>query len=745
MRKVLKYLKPYSLPIILSFILLFGQAINELSLPSLMSDIVNVGIQQGGIEETSPKAISENGFNLLSFFMSSEDRELVKDSYTLVTGSSSEADKYIESYPKLSKENIYVKNSLSEEEENILGNIYGKSLFAFMDYMEGLAKAQGGQGGSTDSSKSISTENLDFEEIYKMLPMLQQLPEETFTSSIEYAEGMDESFYSRVTPVVIQSFYKELGVDTEAIRNTYILKTGAIMLLVTLLGALATIAVGFFAARIGAGVARKIRRDVFRNVESFSNNEFDKFSTASLITRTTNDVTQIQMLIVMGLRMLCYAPIMGVGGIIMALRKSVSLSWIIAVAVIVMIGLIMVVFSVAMPKFKLIQKLVDKLNLVTRENLSGMMVIRAFGNQSYEEERFEKANKDLTSTNLFVNRTMAFMMPTMMFIMNMVTLVIVWVGAHQIEQATIQVGDMMAFMQYGMQIIFSFLMIAMMFIMVPRASVSAVRISEVLETKPEIVDCENPVLLGDNVKGLVEFKDVSFRYHDADNDVIEKVSFTAKPGQTTAFIGSTGSGKSTLINLIPRFYDATEGKILIDGINIKDIQLKELRDNIGYIPQKGVLFSGDIASNIRYGKEAATDEDLNLAAEIAQASEFINTKEEGFATHISQGGSNVSGGQKQRISIARALVKKPPIYIFDDSFSALDFKTDAALRKALKEYTGDSTVLIVAQRISTIMTAEQIVVLDEGKVVGIGTHKDLLETCPTYREIAQSQLSEEEL
>ena len=539
--------------------------------------------------------------------------------------------------------------------------------------------------------------------------------------------------------------YTALGMNLATFQSNYIIRIGALMLLLTLLSVACAIGVGFLSARIAAGTARDIRQGVFKKVESFSKSEFDKFSTASLITRSTNDVTQVQMVIIMIVRMVFYAPIIGVGAVIHAVAKSPSMSWVIGLAVVVLLGMILVVFSVALPKFKIIQSLIDRLNLVTRENLSGMMVIRAFNTQKFEENRFDKANLDLTNNSLFVNRVMIIMMPLMMLIMNGLSLLIIWVGAHQVAQSTMQVGDMMAFMQYAMQVVMAFLMLSIMFIILPRASVSAGRIADVLDTKLEIVDPADPKHFPADSKGKVEFDHVSFHYPGAEEDVLHDINFTAIPGQTTAIIGSTGSGKSTVVNLIPRFYDVTAGAIRVDGIDIRDVKQSELRDKIGYIPQKGMLFSGTVDSNLRYADENASDAAIKKAADIAQASEFISKMPDGMETEISQGGSNVSGGQKQRLAIARALVKRPPIYIFDDSFSALDFKTDSALRKALKKSTGNSTVLIVAQRISTIKTAEQIVVVDDGRVVGIGNHKELMETCETYREIALSQLSKEEL
>lgn len=526
---------------------------------------------------------------------------------------------------------------------------------------------------------------------------------------------------------------------------SYIIKLGFQMLGISLISAIFSIIVGFIASKVAAGISQSLRIDLFEKVEAFSNAEFDKFATSSLITRTTNDVTQIQTLIVMLIRIIFYAPILGIGGFVHALANSKSMSWIVVLSIISLLGLIGTMFSFVMPKFKIVQNLIDKLNLVVRENLDGMLVIRAFNTQKFEEDRFDKANKDLTSTNLFINRLTSGMMPAMMLIMNLVTVLIVWVGSNQVSAFKMDVGEMMAYMQYVMQIIMAFLMMAMMFIMIPRATVSANRIADVLETEPSVKDCSpssnNPKIC----TGLIEFKNVCFSYPGAEEDVLHNISFTAKPAQTTAFIGSTGSGKSSLINLIPRFYDATSGEVLIDGINVESLSLHELRNNLGYVPQKGILFSGTIKSNIAYGGKNSTESDITRASRISQSMEFIDSKPEKFETPIAQGGNNVSGGQKQRLSIARALVKKPRICIFDDSFSALDFKTDSALRKSLKEETGSSTVLLVAQRISTIMTADQIIVLDKGHIVGCGTHAELMKTCEVYREIALSQLSKEEL
>jgi ATP-binding cassette subfamily B protein len=739
MFKLAKYLKPFTALILAAIILLFVQAMSDLALPDYMSDIVNNGIQQGGIVNAVPKAVRQETMNKLTLFMNDSEREEVLKSYTLVDKSSAAYDKYIKDYPTLAAEPIFMLNDIHKTEVDRINSIMGKAFLAVSGIENAKSEAKNGQI-EFNGTKIPANTNL-----YAIIAQQTDEQRSQLASSMnERFTALGDNMITQAAVVPIKAEYMALGMNTDKIQSNYILHAGILMLLISLLSAACTVAVGLLAARAAAGLSKNLRKDIFTKVESFSNTEFDKFSTASLITRTTNDITQIQMLVIIMIRMVIYAPIMGVGGVIRALGKSSSMSWIIMLAVVVLLGLILTVFTVAMPKFKIIQKLIDRLNLVTRENLTGMMVIRAFNTQAFEERRFDKANKDLTNTNLFVNRVMVFMMPAMMLIMNGVTLLIVWVGARQIADSAMQVGDMMAFMQYAMQILFSFLMLSMMFIMIPRASVSAQRVAEVLETKPTIVNPKQPKQF-DKVEGIVEFKNVTFRYPGAEADALKNISFTALPGQTTAFIGSTGSGKTTLINLIPRFYDVTNGQVLIDGLDVREVTQHDLREKIGYVPQKGALFSGTIESNLKYADEHATTAAINRAAEIAQAMEFINEKPEGIATEISQGGANVSGGQKQRLSIARALVKKPVIYIFDDSFSALDFKTDAALRKALKTQTEASTVLIVAQRISTIISAEQIIVLEDGKVVGAGTHKELMETCETYQEIALSQLSKEEL
>lgn len=732
MLKLKRYLKPYLAFLLCGILFLFGQAMLELELPNYMSNIVNIGIQQGGITQIAPEAISFEGMQLAQTFMSESDRAAVGEAYDVVADPLPLRDKF----PGFEPGDYALREDADTDAADMA---FARSSYAFLQMIEQAAEAGGVSMGDSE------TQTMDLENAGELIAMMAQLPEGALDDAIAAAQSADDTVLEQTAYVFTKSYYVQLDADTDAIQTNYILFTGLEMLGFTVLLTVCSVSAGFCLARLGAGVARDLRRDVFTRVTSFTNNEMDKFSTASLITRTTNDVTQVQMFLSMGLRMMCFAPIMGVGSLVMSLRRNLSMAWILLMALIVMLGFIFLLFVIALPRFKKMQSLIDKLNLVSRENLSGMMVIRAFATQEFEEKRFDKANRNLTNNTLFVNRAMVTMAPVMTLVMNGVMLLIVWVGAKYIEASTMQVGDMMAFMQYAMHVIMSFLFISMMFIMVPRASVSADRINEVLETKSTVLDPEQPVDLPKPAKGVVEFRNVSFRYEGASENVLENVSFTAKPGETTAFIGSTGSGKTTLVNLVPRFYDATEGSVLLDGVDVRRLRQKDLRAAIGYVPQKGMLFSGTIASNLRYGDENADEETMKTACDVAQATEFIDHLVNGLDAGISQGGTNVSGGQRQRLSIARALVKKAPVYIFDDTFSALDFKTDAKLRKALKSYTEHSTVLVVAQRVSSIMHAEQIVVLDEGRVAGIGTHAELLKTCETYREIAQSQLSKEEL
>lgn len=783
MRKLLKHLKPYTATIVVIIGFLIVQATCDLSLPSYTSDIVNVGIQQGGIDEKIPEAVTEEEMERLLLFMSREDSERVLEAYELKTadtGYDCEGSVYV------------LKESAAEDKEEVqeLSEILGQPMLlvsgfesdsdttkqmevSMKDNMKAAiqsqaeAKAKKAASQMTEEEKAALEANpelakkqqeemqaqieaqmqkIDEADMFEILGMLSEDQREEMVAQIaEKMDDMPDSIVEQAATAYIKTVYEKLGMDTEQIQNSYILRTGAKMIGLAFLGMLASVMVGLLASRVAARTGRDLRSRVFKKVVGFSNAEFDHFSTASLITRSTNDIQQIQMLVVMLLRMVMYAPIMAAGGIIKVFRTNVDMSWIIGLAVVLILLLVLVLFIVAMPKFKILQNMVDRLNLVTREILTGLSVIRAFSTEKYEEKRFDNANKDLMKTNLFVNRAMTFMMPVMMLVMNGITILIVWNGAHGIDNGNMQVGDMMAFIQYTMQIIMSFLMICMVSIMLPRAAVAADRVDEILASKTAIEDPENPETLPAGSKGEVVFDHVNFRYPGAEEDVLHDIHFTAKPGQTTAIIGSTGSGKSTLVNLIPRFYDVTGGRILIDGTDIREITQHELRDKLGYVPQKGVLFSGTIESNILYGNPDGTKEEMEEAASIAQATEFIEEKRKKYDSPIAQGGTNVSGGQKQRLSIARAIAKKPDVFIFDDSFSALDYKTDVTLRAALKEKTQDSTVIIVAQRISTILHAEQIIVLDEGRIAGIGTHKELLKNCDAYYQIASSQLSEKEL
>lgn len=733
MKNLFKYAASYWKAMIAIMLILFVQAYCDLSLPAYTSNIVNVGIQQGGIEDEIPEQIAREEMDKLLLFVSEEDGQKVMDAYEEDT-ESYEKDAYV------------LKESVSGDEEQMkeLQDILKLPMMMTTGFESGsdMTKEVESQLKSSLPDGTVSEDTTIFD-IMKMLPGEQR------TAMVEkMGEQMDDlpdTILDQAAVSYCKSVYQDLGMDMEKIQTGYLAKTGGMMIALAFLGMAASVLVGFLASRVGASAGRDLRGRVFHKVVGFSNHEFNQFSTASLITRSTNDIQQIQMLIVMLLRMVLYAPILAIGGVFQVMKTNVSMSWIIGLAVIIIACMVLLLFVVAMPKFKMLQKLVDKLNLVTREILTGLSVIRAFSTEKHEEKRFDDANVELTKTNLFVNRAMTFMMPAMMLVMNGVSVLIVWTGAHGISDGQMQVGDMMAFIQYTMQIIMGFLMLCMISIMLPRAAVAADRVEEVLKSETIICDPERPEVLPEQGEGVLSFDHVSFKYPGADEDVLQDITFTARPGQTTAIIGSTGSGKSTLVNLIPRFYDVTEGKITLDGIDIRDIKQHDLREKLGYVPQKGVLFSGNIASNIIFGNQDGTEEEMKEAAEIAQATEFIETKPEGYESPIAQGGSNVSGGQKQRLSIARAIAKHPQVFIFDDSFSALDYKTDVTLRHALAEKTRESTVLIVAQRISTILHAEQILVLDDGKIVGKGTHAELLKNCEVYREIAESQLSRAEL
>ena len=761
MKNLFKYAASYWKAMIAIVLILVVQAYCDLSLPAYTSDIVNVGIQQGGIEDEVPRQITTEEMEKLLLFVSEDDQQTVMNAYT-------------EDNTSYKKEAYVLKDSVAEE-ENTMENLKDILQIPMMmtsgiesgsdttkqmedklkeQMSQGMAQSmpQGAdrtmpegmpQGESQAESQAVSLDDMSMFDLLKMLPAEQRA---TMVEKIEeQMSEMPDTILDQASVSFCRSAYKDLGMDMDQTQIHYLLKTGGQMAALALLGMVASIMVAFLASRVGASAGRDLRSGVFHKVVGFSNNEFNHFSTASLITRSTNDIQQIQMLIVMLLRMVLYAPILAIGGVLQVMKTNVSMSWIIGLAVIIIAFVVLLLFLVVMPKFKVLQNLVDKLNLVTREILTGLPVIRAFSTEKHEEERFDDANRTLTKTNLFVNRAMTFMMPVMMLVMNGVSVLIVWTGAHGISDGQMQVGDMMAFIQYTMQIIMGFLMLCMISIMLPRAAVAADRVEEVLKSETMIHDPKQEKHFPEDGKGVLTFDHVSFRYPGADEDVLEDITFTAKPGETTAIIGSTGSGKSTLVNLIPRFYDVTSGDITLDGVDIREVKQHELREKLGYVPQKGVLFSGDIASNIMFGNSHGSDDEMIEAAEIAQATEFIDTKPEKYKSPISQGGANVSGGQKQRLSIARAIAKHPQVFIFDDSFSALDYKTDVTLRRALAEKTSGSTVLIVAQRISTILHAEQIIVLDEGKVAGKGTHAELLRNCPVYREIAESQLSRKEL
>ena len=735
MRKLFQFLKPYAPRVLLILCVLVVQAYCDLSLPTYTSNIVNVGIQQSGIDEEIPENISEEEMNRLLLFVSEGDRQDIQDAYE----KSSESFDY-------DGEVLTLKDSVKSDNEK---------LDALTEEMKLPMMLTAGFENGSDTTKQMEGQlkeqmsqvpGIEKMSVFDIFGMMNDMQRAAIVDKItKQMDKMPDSILDQTAISYVKSTYEQIGLDTGHMSTVYILKTGAKMLGLAALGMAASILACLMASRVGSKVGRGLRRDTFRKVIGFSNAEFDKFSTASLITRSTNDIQQIQLLTVMILRIVLYAPIMAIGGILKVSKTNVDMFWIIGLAVLLIVMVVAVLFIVVMPKFKIVQNMVDKLNLVSREILTGLPVIRAFHTEKHEEERFDKANKDLTKLNLFVNRAMTFMMPTMMLVMNGITVLIVWVGGHSINDGAMQVGDMMAFIQYAMQIIMSFLMICMISVMLPRAAVSAERVDEVLKSETKIHDPKEPKTLPKNGKGEVAFEHVSFHYPGAEEDVLHDITFTAKPGETTAFIGSTGCGKSTLVNLIPRFYDVTEGKITIDGQDVRDLTQHELREKLGYVPQKGVLFSGNIASNIMFGNPAGSEQEMTEAAQIAQAVEFIDTKPERYKSPISQGGANVSGGQKQRLSIARAIAKHPDVYIFDDSFSALDYKTDTVLRSALKEKTTDSVVLIVAQRISTILHAEQIIVLDDGKIVGKGTHEELLKTCDAYYQIAASQLSESEL
>lgn len=740
MLKVLKNLKQSWVKVLVIVALLCLQAACDLELPNYTSKIVNVGIQAGGIEEKVPSVLSKEDYNNLLLF--SNDENVIIDSYTLEKSSNNtyNVEKYINE-----EQEVYVLKDLSEDEENKLKEAITNPVIEISTLKdeETANKIKEQMLANVPEQQKVMIENQD------LITLLKQMPKENLNKMLEEYTSeitkMPDSIKEQAVTSGIKKLYKSAGVDTDKLQNNYILIAGLKMLGVASITMISAVSIMLLSAQVSAKLGKTLREKVFSKVLTFSRAELNEFSTASLITRSTNDIQQIQQLMGMLFRVLVYAPIIAVGGLIKVFNTDDSMVWVIGVTVLAILFVVAILFGLAMPKFKKLQSLIDKLNQVSREILTGLPVIRAFNKEKTEEKRFDDANSILMKVNIFVNRTMSMMMPLMMVIMNAASVLVIWVGAKGVDNGTMQVGDIMAFIQYMMQIVMSFLMISAMSIMIPRASVSANRINEVLEKKPSIADKKETKKLNPSKKGLVEFKDVSFRYPDADTEILEDISFTAKPGETTAIIGSTGSGKSTIVNLIPRFYDVTEGELLIDGVNVKDLSQKELRDIIGFVPQKGMLFSGTIESNIKYSDDNMSDEQMKIAAQIAQATEFIEGKDKKYNSEIAQGGGNVSGGQKQRLSIARAIAKNPEIFVFDDSFSALDFKTDKTLREALSEKTKDKTVIIVAQRISTILNADQIIVLEEGKVVGKGTHEELMKTSEVYKQIALSQLSEKEL
>lgn len=739
---IFRCLKKHIGTVLIIVLLLIGQAICDLSLPDYTSKIINIGVQQGGVEEVVPKVITEKDMKEVLLFTDSKTKGEILNCYRLIDYQDKENKdykKYSDRYQALEKENLYI---LDTEMEESLEKEFDQALLVH-SVMTSSAKEYKGIQESIKKELPDAMKSYDLIQVFQMMPV--DAREKMLEKTDEKFSDMPQSIIEQSATTSIKALYQKAGINTDQLQTNYIIISGAKMLGIALFSMALTIVVGFLSSRIAASTSKNLRREMFEKVLNFSKAEYKEFGVSSLITRSTNDIQQVQMLLVMSLKIAIYAPIIGVGGVMKALRTNVSMTWIIALGVIIILGIVVTLFTLVMPRFKKVQKLIDRMNQVTREIITGIPVIRAFSNQEHEKKRFAKANLDLKKNTMFVDRVMSIMMPTMMFVMNGICILIVWQASHSIDEGLMQVGDMLAFIQYTMQIVMAFLMISMFSIMLPRANVSANRIYEVLNTKESVTDPTSPRNFGKRVKGLVEFKNVSFRYPDSDEDVLMDINLVAQPGTTTAFIGSTGSGKSTLINLIPRFYDVSNGEILIDGINIKDVEIEELNKKIGYVPQKGVLFSGTIASNIKYGNEEMSDEQMMRAAKIAQASEFIEEKPKKYEEEIAQGGTNVSGGQKQRLSIARAVAIDPEIYIFDDSFSALDFKTDSELRKALHKETKDATIFIVAQRVNTIMNADQIVVLDEGRVVGIGNHKKLLKSCDVYREIASSQLTKEEL